>query len=295
MRLRLLILALALASAAPGALAFTDDGHRLVAQVAEVFLTPAARARIALLLEADEKYDNQCPTRTFEDTAVWADCIKHVGAYAAKYPHSDLWHYDDVPLCGPADRAAYCPDGNCLSGQFDRFTAILGDKGARVEDRLDALRFLVHLVGDAHQPLHAEDNGDTGGNDVPVLLPAAKDPIKLHLVWDLSLVLAFVQRSPHPLADLVLGIGPADVQAWSSGTIGDWLAESHEIARTLAYGELPGGLVCARTAPGKKKPADKPKPLVLSEDYVKHGSAQDFVRIQQAGVRLAWVLNRALQ
>jgi hypothetical protein len=96
--------------------------------------------------------------------SVWADEIRGT---ATDEPR---WHYDDAPVCDNASRDQYCPGGQCNSAQLERLTRVLAEPQAPLRARNEALKWVVHLVGDIHQPLHAADNGDRGGNDVRVAL-----------------------------------------------------------------------------------------------------------------------------
>src|SRR2546430_12827011 len=100
------------------------------------------------------------------------------------------WHYDDVPICASVPKARYCPDRQCNTEQLKRLITVLADTRAASRDRNEALKWLVHLVGDIHQPLHAADNGDRGGNRVPVALAGVRTRGResLHRAWDNDLV-----------------------------------------------------------------------------------------------------------
>src|ERR1700694_337752 len=156
-------------SCAPSAWAWGGQGHRTIGAIADRLMSPPARAAVAQLLSGDlDKFGRLSTRRTLEAVSDWADEI--TGTAAAR----PRWHYDDVPICGSAPKAHYCPDGQCNTGQLRRLITVLADTHAASRDRNEALKWVVHLVGDIHQPLHAADNGDRGGNRVPVALEGVR-------------------------------------------------------------------------------------------------------------------------
>src|SRR5262249_51802971 len=145
------------------------EGHRIVALIAINHLEPGARDKIEQLLQAsgsatiaDVKVEpNQFGS--IADMASWAD------AYRFSHSDSEPWHFVHLPISVPAyDRSRDCADRQCVIAKIADFTKVLGDEGASDVDRAVALRFIVHFVGDVHQPLHSADNDDHGGNGVKV-------------------------------------------------------------------------------------------------------------------------------
>src|SRR3972149_4106524 len=128
---------------------------------------PAARAGAPRAAPGLLKYDrlaDRTPSRrsTLGEIANWADEIRSE-AWSKKYSR---WHYDDIPLCASAPQSKICPRGNCASARLAQQLEILKDRGRRWRERNEALKWVVHLAGDIHQPLHAADNGDRGGNGI---------------------------------------------------------------------------------------------------------------------------------
>lgn len=216
----LIVSALALALAAPAAQAWSRQGHQLVGELAERQLSPAARAEVQALLEGEA-------VPTLAGVSTWADEIR-----GAKTPLGELskrWHYVNIPGedCDYAP-ARDCPDGECVIGAINAQSAILADRNRSDEERRDALKFLVHFVGDAHQPMHAGYPHDRGGNNHQLNYRGKGAPggegTNLHGVWDYWLLQSagldnagYVQRLealPALPPDPVAGVGNA-AQAWT--------------------------------------------------------------------------------
>lgn len=177
-------------AASPAALAWSALGHRMVGAIAERHLDPAAEARVRELLAGE-------PDPTLAGVAYWADALRNDSP--AQFKATSRWHYINAQGGGcDFDLVRDCPDGNCVVAQIDRQRAILADRTQPREARRDALKFLVHLVGDVHQPMHAGDRTDAGGNQYQISLATALEPeayardkyvdgvmgTNLHSVWD---------------------------------------------------------------------------------------------------------------
>ena len=159
----LILIALLLAPLAP-AQAYWEYGHETVAKIAQANMSAKARANMQRLLRAAPMLGTpKCAMRNIGDVSVWADCIK---GDRVRWGYTNSWHYQNVDICKPFDLKSACADGNCVSAQIDRNFALLSNKALPAHVRLEALAFLVHFVGDIHQPLHAGDHADRGGNDL---------------------------------------------------------------------------------------------------------------------------------
>ena len=160
--------------------AWGNEAHRVTALMAQEMLTPRARSAATELLDGGN----------LADASGYMDVYRE--ALKREIPGSEAWHFDNRPICNksaasdkPATGAPeYCQGGNCLSAQVPRLFGILANHSRERGERQQALRFLVHMVGDMHQPLHASDDNDAGGNRKLVLMPGGKIPINLHLAWD---------------------------------------------------------------------------------------------------------------
>jgi len=129
---------LALASAPSLGFAWGHEGHEVIALIAEHSMTPAALANAKAILGG----------ASLKDVASWAD------DYRRDHPETGPWHYIDIPLADSRiDMARECPDGQCVIAQTERFLSVLRDPKADWNSKAAALKFVVHFVGDLHQPL----------------------------------------------------------------------------------------------------------------------------------------------
>src|SRR6267142_242450 len=172
------------------AFAWGPEGHRVVGDIASRYLTATARAQVSDLLRNDRLAGGEpSGRRTLGEIANWADEIKDFEWGKRR----GSWHYDDIPLCGTPEYGKYCRGGRCASAQLARQIEVLSDPRARPRARNEALKWVVHLIGDIHQPLHAANHGDRGGNQVQVSFFGERDnppygSLNLHAVWDVRLV-----------------------------------------------------------------------------------------------------------
>jgi hypothetical protein len=281
--LRILLAAFALVFTAQPAAAYWEYGHETVARIAYANVTPATRAAIARVLAAQAQLDTPaCPARTIAEASVWPDCVKPLKDDAGKsrFGYAYSWHYQNVNICQAFDLKPACKDGDCVSAQIDRQRAILKDRRASAKDRVMALAFLVHFVGDLHQPLHAGDKSDKGGNDVHAAYGLyAPDRLNLHSIWDGLLAERAISTAPT----LVRRYPAAVRRRLAAGTVTDWSRESWADAHR-AYAAAMGGDPCAPTPARVKLDEATIASLVpLARDEVTKG-----------GLRLARLLDEAL-
>ncbi|MFC5490456.1 S1/P1 nuclease [Dokdonella soli] len=156
--------------------AWGNAGHRIVAELAEQRLSPTARAEVHRLLAATRD-------RSLADVATWADDLRddppqHVFARATAPLHYVNFSTSSCRYDPPRD----CPGGRCVVAAIERYARVLGDRSRSDTERAEALRFVVHFVADAHQPLHAGYRRDKGGNRYQVQLRGRGT--NLHAVWD---------------------------------------------------------------------------------------------------------------
>jgi len=272
-----------LLGAASSAGAWAPQGHHLSGAIADRLLTPQARAVVGELLADDrDKFGRPSHRTSLEAVSTWADEIRGT---PASHPR---WHYDNIPVCGSATPGQYCPDGQCNTAQLKRLTTVVADARAPLEQRNEALKWIVHLVADIHQPLHAADNDDEGGNRVQVALEGmrTRGQVELHAAWDRELVRLAVRARRHRQREPIEALAREAQQrlaARGQGTPDSWARESHELAKEVAYHypqfachSVPGGIV------------------VLSRGYQAAAAPVVRERLLLAGARLAGLLNEAL-
>jgi S1/P1 Nuclease. len=268
-------------------LAWGPEGHAVVALIARDHLTPSVRQRVEHLLAGDP---SNLTAHDIADEADWADRYREQSKAHAQA--TGKWHYVDLELHRPnlawacyhfprlhGRPASAGPARDCVVDKIEQFERELADPRTSASERLLALKFLLHFVGDLHQPLHAADNHDRGGNDEQVELPG--HPVKsLHAYWDSVFVAELDPDAAQLARRLNAQISAADVAHWSQGTPTDWAWASYHLAVRVAYGELPppGPDGVHQLGPAYDAAARK----VVAE------------QLEKAGVRLAWLLNRAL-
>lgn len=277
---RVLMVLAALASLwSPPVLAWGAYGHRTVAAIALRNVTPATRKRIAALLTAERELGTpKCRAGTFEDAATWPDCIRGEGW---RWGYTSPWHYHDQPICKAFDAKADCAFGNCVTVQIERNARLLADRSLPRAQRLEALAFLAHFVGDIHQPLHGADNHDQGGNTVKAsygIVPGKN----LHSIWDSLLTERAISSAAPPL---VRDYDAGERAQLATGEAGDWLRESWTIARDFLYPQAFGKLPCD---------TDVPTQVTWPEPAIEASLPIIERRIEQAGLRLARMLDAAL-
>jgi hypothetical protein len=282
------LIAIALAWSSP-ARAWGDDGHEVIALIAERYLDPAVRGNVSALLAADP---DSLTAPTIDAAATWADKFRDSDRNGARQ-QTRHWHFVDLEISTPdLDRACFgripLPSGtlasdgpaqDCIVDKLDQFAAELKSPTTNPSERIVALKFVLHLVGDLHQPLHASDDHDRGGNAKRASASGLK-AATLHHYWDTEFV---DQLGPSPAritASLLARISDSDVRAWSRGTPTDWEMESFRVAKDDAYGQLP-----VPNARGSYR---------LPDEYVAMATRDVAVQLSKAGVRLALMLNDTL-
>jgi hypothetical protein len=236
-----------------------EKGHRIVAILADTHLTEQARKEVEKLLPAGT---------TLADAAVWPD------REGRRITEFDRLHHVSIPDDASGyDQQRDCRARNCMVEALNWFTSIVTDAKAPINVRLIGLRYVAHLVGDMHQPLHAGRGEDKNGTDITVSYRGETN--NLHLFWDINVV-EMAEGNPEELAKkLADSITRKQRAEWQSGEPKTWTDESFRLSRSNAYtlGES----------------------MELSDEYV--ASALTIVRrrLAQAGVRLGWLLNNTFK
>jgi nuclease S1 len=197
--------------ASSSAFGWGRDGHRLIAELAYESRSPVARSKVDALLATE-------PGATFVSISTWADEVRT--------PSTGRWHYVNFDRGGSCSYVAQrdCPDGQCVVGAIERQTETIKTSKS-LEDRLKALKWLVHLVGDVHQPLHSGFADDKGANLYQV--QAFGRGGNLHSVWDSGLLTNWPGGLSTLATELRRGWTP---DKGSLGNAADWASESCRIA-----------------------------------------------------------------
>jgi len=253
------------------ALAWGKTGHRVVAAIADTQLSGLARAHVREILGQGESLD---------EAANWPDEMRSDPAQFWQKT-STPWHY--VTVNGITyDHAP--SEGDALEA-LNHFKRVLQDPKANLADKQLALRFVIHIVGDLHQPLHVGKCCDRGGNDVKVTWFGK--PTNLHAVWDSALVddeqLSFSELA----AKLERHISDKQLIAWWDINPRDWISESAEYRDSL----YPTAADMPKPKKGEKVKKGQPVLPDLSYSYVYRFTPLMEQRLSQAGVRLAAYLN----
>jgi nuclease S1 len=251
---------LLIAFVTPGpALAWGRIGHRAVAKMAEVRLTPAARAAIRAILG---------PGLSLADVSTWADEQREL-------EESYRWHFVNVPISADRYDARYCPRQGCVVSKIEDFRKILQNPTTGRRQTEEAPKFLIHLIADLHQPLHVGDNKDQGGNLLQVRFFG--EGSNLHRVWDSKVIERHTKNENVWLWDFDFVANPKMVAEWSKGTPEDWATESLWVAKE-AY-RLPGSGKMLRSG------------ARLDNEYYRYALPVIRVQLAKAGIRTAFVLN----
>ena len=271
------------------ALAWGDEGHEVIALIAQSHLDPAVQKKVRALLAADT---DDLTTHDIAAASIWPDKLRSLDDDSAR-KRTRLWHFVDIEIAAPdlnhacfghpslpaGTLASNGPAHACVVDKIEQFAAELASSATPPEEQIVALKFLLHFVGDLHQPLHAADDHDRGGNDERVSAPGIKGG-NLHHFWDTAFVRQLGPNVARIAADLNGQITERDVQAWSKGSPSDWAMESFKVAKEDAYGRLP--------EPNTRGTYH------LSEDYIAMATHDVASQLSKAGVRLAVLLNKTL-
>lgn len=301
------VLLIAFLGSAP-ALAWNSLGHKVVAEIAWQQLTPEQRQPIVDAIRHNprfvENFANEMPPDVangdkatqdhwiFQQAATWPDIIRK----------SDFdrpnWHYVDFPFFISGERRIKAnissdfptksdPKKYNVSQAAKYCLATVKDRGAAEQAKGLAYCWLLHLVGDMHQPLHSTaifsdyfPNGDRGGNEIPLTRGR-----NLHSLWD---NLLSRQSKMSDVARTVAEL-KQDKESWKVETkpdIDGWIAESHELAKTVVY--EPTILQAVRDA----TPGTKLQPISLPDSYMREAGKVARQRIVAAGLRLGALLKQ---
>ncbi len=240
------------------AFAWGPIGHRVVGEIASRRLTPEVTKKVTLILEG----------QTLADVSTWADLIRSDPSWKKASP----WHYVNIEDGKKyKDRPPY--QGGDVIWSVEHFAKILKDQSSTAQERKEALSFLVHFVGDLHQPLHVSRQKDLGGNTIK--MKWFGESTNLHEIWDEKLI-ELEQMSFREYADFI-DKGPHSLEPqWAQAPLMTWVQESMEL-RPLVY--------------------DYPKNVKEKWEYDYRFKTYKAMneRLLKAGVRLAQWLNENLK
>jgi hypothetical protein len=281
MKLKALILTALLLAPAPAA-AWWEYGHYTVGRIAQTTAKPSTVRAVQRLIAQSRLLDTpQCPIRNIEDAAYWPDCVRQL---KERFSYSFPWHYQNVDICKPFDLKSACQDGNCVSAQIERNTKLLADRSLPARERIMALAFLAHFVGDLHMPLHAGDKSDRGGNDFAASYGLIGGRANLHSIWDGYLAERAISTARADAVGILTELDPATREQMKLGTVTDWSREGWEASRDYAYGTV-------MTDPCGPKPEARP---VIDEATTQRLIPVVRRQIARGGLRLARLLDEAL-
>jgi hypothetical protein len=250
------------------ALAWGDHGHKIVCEIAMRLAEPDTRAAIRKPIATDKRFD------FFSDSCTFPD---HPRTRAEE-------HFVNLPRSSHGLTTDLCPNASdCVVTAIQKDFAVLSSKNASQKERLLALKYLGHWMGDVHQPLHVSFKDDRGGNDVDVTGECSSN---LHSAWDTCLVLAVVSDDVEDAAtDLMKTITPAKIEKWADSDPTDWANESFRISvKAQARYCIQQGASC-NLPPGSVK---------VDSAYIEVNGPVVREQLQKAGVRLAHLLDAAL-
>lgn len=240
---------------AVSALAWGQKGHDVTAAVAERHLTSRTAAAIDSLLDG----------RSMIYWANWLDNASHTPDYA----FSKTWHYKNINEDETYETAMAAPAGDAVTA-IKKFTEIL--TGVQTDSRIDsvlALKMLIHIVGDIHQPMHMGHATDLGGNRINVNYFGK--PANLHSVWDSSLPESARKWSYSEWVDQIDRLTPYQQEAVITGTVDDWAKQTVTIAKSVYI--------------------DFPEQSEISYDHVARWTPVIEQQFEYGGLRLAHILN----
>ena len=311
----LLALLFATSLSAPPSNAWGCKGHETVALIAEKHLSPEAKEFVLTLLKENpidpnlKRYCGSAVNDPMGDASTWPDDIRN------ERHNTGPWHYIDIPrgTPRPADGgslAPYCGDAGCVTEALTAQIAILKDKSADSAKRAEALRYIIHFVGDLHQPLHSTTNDDEGGNCMPLKFFRRKPRERnhgfspnLHNVWDSAILERDAEGADsHEYADRLDETYAASIEQWQKSVIHieDWVWESHAYAERNVYDPLTPKVAIEKPTPVHACTDDNnigarllDEHITIADPYQTQAAPIVERQLTIAGIRLALILNSA--
>jgi len=234
-------------------------GHAVVAEIAQRHVSADTLRQVKTILGGEI---------SLASISNWAD---HVALLRSETVHL---HFVNIPYeASSYDQQRDCPQtprGDCIINAITRSKAVVADRAADKQKRVEALMFLVHLVGDIHQPLHCIDRNDAGGSHLPVTF--FDRPMSLHAVWDFGIIDKYTFDWGDYAGQIEKDqLGGKDLKSLQAGEPVDWALQSHKLAVEVAYA--------------------LPEDFKLGESYYQAGLPVISRQLGLAGIRLARMLN----
>jgi hypothetical protein len=300
------------------AMAWGCTGHEVIALIALKNLQPAAATQVESILATQPRdysgrYCSDLSLDPIAYYATWAD------DYRTGHPETAPWHFWDIPLKqNTAGQNDFCDQG-CVTQALQDQLATLKDSTADPGKRADALKFVIHFVGDLHQPLHEEDNNDRGGNCVPATFLTHKTKEtnqqtgaytpNLHGIWDTELVEyaggvnTRTTASVKGFANTLMRTKASTIREAANEPVDfvAWALQSHAVAQRDPYAKLPKKIAVAQRVAPVNQCSDHQTSETLAKKkesvqtaYINRVKGDLQTQLARAGGRLAAVLNSAL-
>lgn len=280
--LKILLFCLVFMSFTFSAFAWGPTGHRVVGEIAEKRLNFRVKKKLNSLLDG----------HSLARVSNWPDKIK---SEPEKYSHTFRWHYTDWPLS--SQQYDFENNSGSLISSINKMIEQMKNKKLPKGDRAFAIKFLVHLIGDLHQPLHVGNGKDRGGNDCKVIFHDEK--VNLHSLWDSKMILA-TRLSFKELTEFVEVASKKEIKKYENGEVLDWARESRDLRPSL-YPEDLNSLKQKKNSEDTLPSYCQKGKSLTDEELPKLGYKYSYrflpiveKRLLQAGVRLAKVLNENL-
>jgi hypothetical protein len=232
--------------------AWGRTGHYITGEIAQYYLSETAAAEVERVLG----------DMSLTVSTVWMDQVRRTD----EFRHTADWHWVTIPDGMTYEESEKNPNGDVVEA-IERKVALLKAGGLTEKEERDALRMVIHMIGDMHQPLHVGTGEDRGGNDVRVQWMGRNS--NLHRVWDTDMIESWGMTSPE-FTEAINLITPDIVEKWQSTGVRDWAMESTTY-RDAIY--------------------DLPDDMELGWEYRNRNFHIVEKRLLQAGVRIAGVLN----
>ena len=257
-------------------LAWGGRGHAAIAALAQENLTPAALSQVNELLREDlDRYEQPSGRTTLAAVASWPDEIRDLAVKTDPAAYKG-WHVRGNQVCSTTLGA--CKNRHCVDELIMHYAKILQDKSQPTRARNEALKWVVHLVGDLHMPLHSGINLNGGGAKVSMEGVELKPGATLHTIWDSEL-------ANSALKDWKSSARLENAPALAEDAPTRWMLETRELALHEVYEPLAGFSCNAKLA----------EPIRIDVAYQQHSVTVVRHQVERAGLRLAQLLNELLQ